>query len=662
MNRTVQATLGVILILVITFAAICVTQEIGRNLKADVTDQKIFTLSEGTQSILDRLNQPIRAKLYYGKTAAMEGSDQIRIFNNYYEFVRALLEQYVQASGGMVELEIIDPRPFTKEEEDALQYGLQRFPITKEENFFFGMVVQTQFGVSKVIPFFSPDRQNFVEYDISYLIDTAITRDKKKIGIMSSLSVMGDSGYMAQLMRYQQQQPKPAWGMVDFLKKQFEVTEVAADVNDVNEIGDVDVLLVIHPKDLPEKTQFAIDQFILKGGRTIVCVDPHCWIDRPAQPNQRQMMMQQAGQGSNLEKLLEAWGLEMPDSTFAGDRRLAMEASITRNQRAQKIIGYLGLTPDSFNQDTNVTAQLNDVKMLFAGILRETQTASSDPNASPVEETLKRTPLVQTTNAGNSFKISGPYELQFLNPPDLMKKFTDGSKPVTMGYLLTGTFPSAFPNGIEEEVEETDPNDPNETITVTQKRTGLTSSSEDGAVIVFSDVDFMTDMMAFQNSFFGKMAVGDNSSLLVNAVEDLGGSSDLISIRSRGNYRRPFKVVDEIEAQAEKETAEEVARLQAEIDGYNQNLQSLVSSSNEEQQEVIGSNILKQRTEIELKIRRAQRQLNEVKLKRRERIEALESRLRLLNNMATPAVILVIAVALGIHRSVRKRHYIGSRQ
>jgi ABC-type uncharacterized transport system involved in gliding motility auxiliary subunit len=656
MNRTLQATLGVILILVITFSAISVTQQMGRQLKLDVTDQKIFTLSNGTKAILARLNQPIKARLYYGKTAAMQGSDQIRIFNNYYEFVRALLEEYVQVSQGMVELEIIDPRPYTKEEEDALKNGLRRVPLTQEENFFFGLVVQTEFGITKAIPFFSPDRQNFIEYDISYLIDTAITRDKQTVGIMSSLSVMGDSGYMAQLMRYQQQQPKPAWGIVDQLKSQFEVKEIAADINDVNEIENVDVLLVVHPKDLPEKTQFAIDQFVLQGGRTIVCIDPHCWIDRPEQPNQQQMMMQQTSQGSNLEALLQAWGLEMPDNTFAGDRRLAMEASITRNQRAQKIIGYLGLTPpESFNRETNVSAQLNDVKMLFAGVLRDYP--GVDPNTL---SGLKRTPLVQTTSAGNSFRISAPYELQFLNPPDLMNKFTDGAAPVTMGYLLTGTFPSAFPNGIEEEVEEQDPNDPNSTITITRQITGLTTSAEEGAVILFSDVDFMTDMMAFSNSFLGRMTIGDNSALLVNAVEDLGGSSDLISIRSRGNYRRPFLVVDQIEAEAEKETEAEVARLQAEIDGYNQNLQSLVSSANEGEQGIVGSDILQKRRDIELKIRQAERQLNEVKLKRRERIESLGARLRQINMLVAPSIILIIAIALGLHRSMRKRNYIGS--
>ncbi|GAG03718.1 unnamed protein product, partial [marine sediment metagenome] len=167
MNRTIQTIIGAGLVLVIIFSAISICQNIGKGLKADVTDQKLYTLSDGTKAILGKLNQPIKAKLYYAKTAALKGPDQIRFFNNYYQFVKALLEEYVVVSKGMVELEVIDPRPFSDDEVQALRYGLRRFPITQEENFFFGLVVQTQFGVEKAIPFFSPDRENFVEYDIS---------------------------------------------------------------------------------------------------------------------------------------------------------------------------------------------------------------------------------------------------------------------------------------------------------------------------------------------------------------------------------------------------------------------------------------------------------------------------------------------------------------
>jgi ABC-type uncharacterized transport system involved in gliding motility auxiliary subunit len=259
-----------------------------------------------------------------------------------------------------------------------MKYGLRRFPITEEESFFFGMVVQTQFGVEKAIPFFSPDRQNFVEYDVSYLIDTAVTRQKRKIGVLSSLPVMGDdvSGYMAEMMMRQGQQPRPAWTFVEQLRKQYEVESIATDTNDIN---DVDILLVIHPKGLSEPTLFAIDQFVLAGGRTIVCVDPHCFMDRPPQGMQMQMQMQHSS-SSELNQLLRTWGLEMPESTFAGDRNLALKAAMRANQRPDTIIGFLGLNPEGncFSKDHVVTAELNQVRFLFSGILNEVTDSNDD--------------------------------------------------------------------------------------------------------------------------------------------------------------------------------------------------------------------------------------------------------------------------------------------
>jgi len=655
MNRTIRAILGASFVLVIVFSAISIFQNIGKPLKLDITEQRLFTLSDGTKAILTKLNQPIRAKLYYAKTAALKGPDQIRFFNSYYEFVKALLEEYVAASNGMVELQEIDPRPFTDDEEQALRYGLRRFPITEEESFFFGLVVQTQFGVEKSIPFFSPDRQNFIEYDISYLIDTAVTRQKKKIGILSSLPVMGDdvTGYMAQMMMRQGQRPKPAWTFVEHLRKQYEVETVATDVNDIN---DIDILLVIHPKNLPEQTLFAIDQYVLKGGRTIVCVDPYCFSDRPPQQMGMQMQMQHDS-SSNLNTLTKTWGLEMPDKTFAGDRALASLANIRANQRPERIIGYLDLKPEKncFSKDNVITAELNQVRILFSGVLNEV----AEPNQAKEDNIkIERAPLITTTNRGGTFTISNSYELMFLDGESLMKKFSDGTEPVTMGYLITGRLKSSFPNGIEVESESPDPNDPNETVTTTKHITGLKEAQQDCVVAVFSDVDFISDNMAYQNSFFGKIVVGDNATLMLNAIDDLSGSSELVSIRSRGNYKRPFTAVDEIKRRAEAETAEEVEKINMQIAGFQNELNSILSSAKEGQEEVIGSSIVQKKQQVELKIHQAQRQLRQVKMTRREKIEHLGNRLRQANMLAAPVVILIIAIVLGVRRGIRKRHYI----
>jgi ABC-2 type transport system permease protein len=674
MNRTIRAILGAVLILIIVFSGISICQNLGSRLKVDITQQGLYTLSPGTKAILGRLNQPIKAKLYYAKTAARTAPDQIRFFNNYYEFVKSLLEEYVAASKGMVELEVIDPRPFSPEEEEAMKYGLKRFPLSDEESFFFGLVVQTQFGVEKTIPFFAPDRHNFVEYDISYLIDTAITKQKKRIGVMSSLPVMGQdtSDYMARMMQMQGQQPEPPWGIVQQLKGKYEVVSVPTDINDVKDINNVDILLVIHPKNLSEKAQFAIDQFVLKGGRTIVCVDPFCIMDRP---QRNPMQFTQQDQSSNLPKLLKTWGLEMPANTFAGDRSLALEAAISRNQRPEKIIGYLELKSGCFDKDSVITTDLNQVRMLFAGALNEVNLSSpaagkkgepNQPAEKKAEESpaLQRTPLVMTTNRGNTWKVSSPFELMYPDPAKLMSSFTDGTQPVKMAYLVTGKFKSSFPEGIEVEVASKDPNekddkDPNKPKMVKQHITGLTEAQEDCAVVVFSDVDFISDQMAYANSIFGKMVVGDNSALLIDAIEDLSGSGDLISIRSRGNFKRPFVVVDKIEQEADKETAAEVEVVNAQIEGFNQKLQALVSSAkDEQQQQLVGSEIVKQKRDLEVKIREAQRQLREIKAKRRARTDRLATKLEVLNMAALPGLVMVFAIALSVWRGARRRHYI----
>jgi ABC-type uncharacterized transport system involved in gliding motility auxiliary subunit len=476
------------------------------------------------------------------------------------------------------------------------------------------------------------------------------------------------------MMQMQGQQPEPPWTIVEQLRKEYDVTTVGTDVNEIN---DVDILLVIHPKDLPEKTQFAIDQYVLKGGRAILCVDPHCITDRP-QRNPMQMTVQD--QSSNLERLLRTWGLEMPKNTFAGDRSLALAAAINRDQRPEKIIGYLSLTPECFNKESVVTTNLNQVRVLFAGVLKEIdlaqkpeQAKGTDPNK-PQEEkqpaetpSIQRTPLIMTTATGNAWTVTNAYELMFPDPAKLMGRFVDGTEPVKMGYLVTGRFKSSFPEGIEVEVQakdaekdkESKDGDPNKPKMVKKHVTGLTEATSDCAVIVFSDVDFISDQMAYATAFFGKMVAGDNSALLINAVEDLGGSGDLISIRSRGNYKRPFTVVDKVEQEAERESADEITLINAQIEGFNQKLQELVSSAKgEEQQAVVGDTIVQQKRALELKIHTAQRQLRAVQAKRRERIEQLGSTLEMINVASVPGVVMVIALVLGIWRGVRRRHYI----
>jgi ABC-type uncharacterized transport system involved in gliding motility auxiliary subunit len=241
-----------------------------------------------------------------------------------------------------------------------------------------------------------------------------------------------------------------------------------------------------------------------------------------------------------------------------------------------------------------------------------------------------------------------------------MKKFTDGAEPVKMAYLVTGRFKSAFPEGVDIEVDApADANEPNAPPKkIKEHIAGLAEAKENCAVVVFADVDFLSDMIAYRNTFFGTLIIGDNSALAMNAIDELCGSNELISIRSRGNFKRPFEVVDKIEEQAEAQTADQEAKINAEITRFENELQSILASAKQGEEEIIGSSILQKKNELELKIHQAKKQLQEIKKTRLQRKENLGNSLRNFNMLAAPAAILVIAIILGVHRSVKKRRYI----
>jgi ABC-type uncharacterized transport system involved in gliding motility auxiliary subunit len=362
-------------------------------------------------------------------------------------------------------------------------------------------------------------------------------------------------------------------------------------------------------------------------------------------------------QSSDLNVLLRNWGLEMPANTFSGDRGLAGMAPMGANRRPEKVIGFLNLVPGCFSRENVITAELNQVSVLFAGVLKEFDV----PDEQESDAEFQRTPLVMTTNKGNSWTVSSPYELMIMDPSNLMGKFFDGdgSKPVHMAYLVKGRFKTSFPEGIEVKSGEEETEDPNDKEETTIRLPEIKEATEVCTVAVFSDVDFISDMLAYRDFFvFGKVPNGDNAALMLNVIEVLGGSSDLISIRSRGNFRRPFVVVDRIEREAEAETAKELAAIEAKIAGFNSELQSIIASAKQGEEAVVGSSILQKRRDLELEIQRANSEKRVIQMKRRERIDSLGGKMQRANTLIAPAFITIIPIVVGVRRSVKKRRYI----
>jgi ABC-2 type transport system permease protein len=658
MIKTIRTVLAVICVLICALCAILILQKIVHRTRFDLTQEKIYTLSPGTYRILGQLNQPVTLKLYYSRTAAMKGPEGIRFFNTYYLYVRDLLEEYTKLSGGKLKVEVVDPRRYSDAEEDATQLGLKRFPISDEDVFFFGLVAQTELGKVKVIPFFEPDRQEFVEYDISKVISTVVLRDKKKVGVLSSMDVMGGdmSPYMIQMMRMQGRDVQQPWTVMTELKDTYDVQSIPKDAEGIP--PGVDFLMVIHPKDLSKKTLFAIDQFVMKGGRLIVFEDPYCVADQDRMQNP--YMQQEQKKSSDLNALLRGWGVEMDPDQIVVDRMLALKASLMTGQRSQTLLPFLQLKDECINDKDIITAPLHNVRVLFAGALKQVETPG-----------VTVTPLLSTTATGNVWKPASAFEIQYANADTIRRAVSDGTKPVMLACRITGKFRSNFPDGLEVEVKDEEKKDPAapqdaekdkpKEEAKLKKIEGIKEASSEGAILVFADVDMIADILAYRDMFFGTAQSGDNAPLVFNSLDFLSGSSDLISMRSRGGFNRPFTVVDKIEREADARTSDEVNKLNDRIKDYQEKLTKLGASANEGNQRIVANEAVAERKKVEDDIRKAKKELRVLNAEKRVRIEALGARLKTHNLLWAPLGVLIIAIALAVVRFIRARRYVARR-
>lgn len=452
MNPTVRTALAVVLICVITLCAIFIVSDLaGRARIVDLTEHKLYTLSEGTKNILAKLNQTVTLKLYYSRTAARKrGPEQIRYWNHYFLYVNDLLAEYVAHSGGKLKLEVIDPRPYSDEEEEAIRYGIRRWQLAKDEPFFFGLVASTELGKDQTIEFFEPNRQRVVEYDVSKLLAALMQREKKKVGVLANVPILGTdmSPYMMQMLRMQGRGSEPPWTIVGRLRLMYDVEPVKLEDKDTAIPDDIDYLMVVHPKDLDEKTRFAIDQFVMKGGRLVVFVDPHSIMDRPTTPMRNQFQAMGHKASSNLNSLLETWGVTMDPDAIAVDRTLAVRTQRDHTRAPEEFPVYLSLTAEEVSKDAPITADLHSVRMLYAGALRKVDGAGTQ---------IK--PLLQTSKVGNVWKPSSPFDIRIADAAKILDESGDGTEPVMLACLITGKFKTNFPDGIEVEMEEDDSSD-----------------------------------------------------------------------------------------------------------------------------------------------------------------------------------------------------------
>ncbi|MCY4643799.1 MAG: GldG family protein [Bacteriovoracales bacterium] len=630
MSKRTQNYLKVFLALFSMVLMIYIGGALLKRAKVDFTQEGLYTLSPGTKSILSKIDSPLKLKLYYSKTAANKGTEALRAFNNYYIYVQELLRQYVSHSRNNLSLDLIDPRPDTPEEEEAGVYGLKKFNITETESYFFGLVAENESGTEKVIEFFDPSAKDRLEYELTKLIYTVLNPRKKSIGILSSLGVVAEdvNPYMAQIMRMQGKPVSESWMVVKMLKELYDVKKI--DLKG-DSIAGIDALVVIHPRGLPQETLFAIDQYLIKGGRLLVFVDPNALSDRSSQ-----MAAMYGGGGpsfspdASFKKLMDKWGIEMKIGTYAGDKYLSGVGRFGQGQMPSRLLALLNCDARCTSPYRDaVTAGIDRSLFILPGVLTKREMKG-----------LTHTPILSTTEKGNGYTAAS-HEIN--NPARLFEKFSEGTSPVVIAYRVVGEFETAFPAGVVP-----DPKDKK------KKKKGKTpiikKSQKESAVIVFSDVDFISDQFAFKNTFFGPALANGNSTLFLNGVEALTGDVDLMSVRSKGKINRSFDVINRIELEAEKKTADKVKEINASITRFQGELNRLGSQANEGNIALLQNEGLRKKKELAKKVAALKRELRMVKRVGREKIERIGKFFQYLNTLFVP----LLLIGFGFYYS-RKR-------
>ena len=589
LKKNARVLTAILLIALITFSSITLLARAGRALKVDLTQDRIYSLSGETKKVMAGLTHPVRLKLFYSRTEALRGFDSLRAYSNYFSYIRDLLREYASRSRGKITLEIIDPRRDSREEREAIQYGLRPIPTAGDDRFYFGLVLTTEFGREKAIPLLSPERQQLAEYDITEMIHGATSRTKKTIGILSTVNLAAAAypAGTARAMGPGEAGPKGP-SALEPLRSHYDLTLLTPHAD----LRNLDAVMVVHPRNLPEQTLAALDRYVTAGGKLVVFQDPAFMAD-PALSAAGSPYAPVPG-GSNLNRLLAAWGCEMAADRLAADPALAPRApagpATLLTLKGPAIVGK-GI----------LNAGLNQVRVLSAGSLK----------IRPVPG-IAATVLLQTTETGCTVRADDPQQ-----------RTSESREAVVLGVRLTGSFRSALEGG-----------------PVSDPQPAPGPAAGKSAVVVFSDVDMLTGPMA------AAAPAGGNADLLLATMESLTGPVSLASIKARGRIIRPFSAVDRMEERYDDAAAAVIASLQAEIAAAERELGALARKSQEEEESLLKEEILHGRKKAEAKIARAKEELAALQHGKRAMVESLFTKWKVFILLGGPALVLLLPAAI----------------
>jgi ABC-type uncharacterized transport system involved in gliding motility auxiliary subunit len=540
LQTLLYSTTGVVAMALILIAFNVITG--AAKVRVDLTKERAYTLSDGTRAILKKLDTPVKVRFYCSQG---DSSPDVLQLRSYAKHVEDLLDEYRQAAHGKLIIEKYDPEPDSDAEDSARLHGVEPQMLRNGDRFYMGLSV-SMVDQEQSIPFLDPSRERLLEYDLSRAITRVVTPEKPVVGVMSPLPIFGmPSNPMMARMGQQGQQP---WVVINELKNDFDVKSIPMDVDKIDD--DIKVLMVIHPREITDKAQYAIDQFVLRGGKLLAFLDPLPMVDTK---EQNEMMGNMPNTGSSLDKLVKAWGLSFDTTKVVADMNFKMQIG-GRNGQPQDAPAVLSVTPDGINRDDIITSQIDNLWMPYAGVFTGTPMSG-----------LKETVLIKTTKES---QLVDRFMAQ-LSGENTMKDFKPSGTQYTLAVKLTGKFKTAFPNGNPEakkEDEKKDADKKDQKPAEKKPDDSLKESKQDTTVILVGDADMLFDRVALQpiQTIFGTTyaAANGNISFCQNAVEQLSGDNNLISVRSRATLNRPFTRIKAMEAAANEKYQSEIKSLE----------------------------------------------------------------------------------------------------
>lgn len=588
-----------------------------KNLRVDLTENQLYTLSEGTVNILEALEEPVTLRLYFSD-AASEDLPQVR---RYADRVWELMQEMESRADGRLDIVRIDPVPFSEQEDDAARYGLEAVPLSQAGDvLYLGVVGTNRIDGLEVLPFASPQRERFLEYDLARMITALATPDRPRVGLISGLPITGG-------MNPQTGQQNPAWAIHDQWTQLFDVQTVQPTAGALPD--DLDALVLVHPKQLSEGLVRDIDQFVLGGGRLLAFVDPYAEADpggNPMDPAARFM----AERSSSLPQLFEAWGVGFDVDQFVADPGRALQVTLQAGRPPVRHPAILGLNRGDMDVDDLVTAQLETVNVASAGAF----------DLAGLAEGLRAIPLIESSDAAGLLPTD---RLRMAaDPSTLLDELGDEGVTRTLAVRLAGTATTAWPDTEADDWLDEGPIN---------------------AVLV-ADTDLLADALWVQRQrFLGQVLLepfADNGALAVNAVENLLGDANLISIRGRATSDRPFGLVDDLRREAEARLRATEQQLEAELRETEAQLTELQQARGDSdlsiltpEQEAAIDRFMEQRLDIRRELRQVRRELD-------RDIEALGGWVKIINIALMPLLVTLVALVVAWRR--RRAQHEGGRR